>query len=498
MEETLKSKSGYSSRFALLCVLIGGSVGTGNLWRFPRLVAGNGGGAFILVMVVCVFLSALPLLYVENFMGRASRHAAPAAFRDVVGPKYTWMGMFSTVVYILMTAYYMVVLAWCLYYAGMSLTKSYFGVDKTVLFDSVTNGNPVTVVIWITALVLLYIGISKQQFLERVASVLLPLLFAILIGLVVYALTRPGAMEGLKYAFRLEPKALVDIATWKEALTQCAWSIGPGTMMMITAAMVSDKNGDIALNTHVQAFGDMTVALLGTVCVLPIIFVNAVSVDAATTVCQQGNNGLTFLALTGMFESMPAGNLVGTGFFLCLSFAAFTSATLMTMCGVNVLIDAGMSRKKASLILVVFMGVVGIPSVLSQAFLTNQDNVWGFGLVFGSLFLGIAAMKFGAEKIRSQFVNPVSDLRINRSFNLLAPLVAPLLITLVLAIWLFESLSWTENPWTLFSTSSTGTILYQWAAVAIICILASKWYNKKIKHTYYNGENFPDMPDGLL
>lgn len=498
MEETKATKnSGYSSRFALICILIGGSVGTGNLWRFPRLV-GQMGGAFILVMVACVFLSALPLLYVENFMGRATRHAAPAAFRDIVGPKYTWLGMFSTVVYILMTAYYMVVLAWCVYYAGMSLTGSYFGVDKDALFTVVTNGNPGTVAIWLAALVLLYIGISKQAFLEKVFSVLLPLLFIILIGLVIYALTRPGAVEGLKYAFRLEPERLVDIRTWKEALTQCAWSIGPGTMMMITAAMVSHKDGDIALNTHVQAFGDMTVALLGTVCVLPIIFANAASVEDASQVCGLGNNGLTFLALTEMFENMPGGNVVGCGFFLCLSFAAFTSATLMTMCGVNVLIDAGMSRKKGSLILVIFMAIVGIPSVLSQDFLTNQDNVWGFGLVFGSLFLGIATYKFGAEKMRSRFINPVSDIQVNKSFNVLAPLVAPLLIMAVLAIWMFESLSWTENPWTLFSTSSTGTILYQWAAVAIICILVSRWYNNKVKHTYYNGESYPDMPDGLL
>lgn len=89
-------KSGYSSRFALICVLIGGSVGTGNLWRFPRLVANTGGAAFIIVMTVCVFLTALPLLYVENFMGRATRHSAPGAFHDICGKKYTCLGMFAT------------------------------------------------------------------------------------------------------------------------------------------------------------------------------------------------------------------------------------------------------------------------------------------------------------------------------------------------------------------------------------------------------------------
>ena len=231
-------KSGYSSRFALICVLIGGSVGTGNLWRFPRLVANTGGAAFIIVMTVCVFLTALPLLYVENFMGCATRHSAPGAFHDICGKKYTCLGMFATLAYLLMLAYYLVVLAWCLRYAGMSLTGGYFGVDKEALFTSVTTADPATIGVWVVALVLVYFGIAKQEALEKVSSILMPCLFGLLIGLVVYALTRKGAYDGLKYSFTLNPKSLVDINIWKEALTQVAWSIGPGTMMMITAAMV--------------------------------------------------------------------------------------------------------------------------------------------------------------------------------------------------------------------------------------------------------------------
>lgn len=492
-----KPKSGYSSRFALLCVLIGGSVGTGNLWRFPRL-AGQMGGTFIIAMVICVFVTVLPLLYVENFLGRATRHSAPGAFKDVAGPKYTWLGMFATVAYILMTAYYMVVLAWCVHYSGMSLTKSYFGVDKQALFDDITNANPTTIVIWLVALVLLYFGISKQKLLEKISSILLPTLFVILIFLVIYALTRPGAVGGLKFAFRFNAHGLIEVNTWKEALTQCAWSIGPGTMMMVTAAMVSAKDQDTTLNSHVQAFGDMTVALLGTLCVLPIIFANAASVSEASQICEMGNNGLTFLALTGMFEQMPAGNIVGMLFFICLSFAAFTSATLMTMCGVNVLIDLGMSRKKGARILVIFMGLVGIPSAMSQDFLTNQDNVWGFGLVWGSLFLGLVIRKFGAEKARTQFINPVSDIKINKSFDVLATVVAPVLVTAVLILWMVQSVGWTDDPWALISTSSTGTIIYQWIFIAIVCMIFSRYYNNHIKHTYYNGETFPEMPEGLL
>ncbi len=492
-------KSGYSSRFALICVLIGGSVGTGNLWRFPRLVANTGGAAFIIVITVCVFLTALPLLYVENFMGRATRHSAPGAFHDICGKKYTCLGMFATLAYLLMLAYYLVVLAWCLRYAGMSLTGGYFGVDKESLFTTVTTANPATIAVWAVALILVYFGIAKQEALEKVSSILMPCLFGLLIGLVVYALTRKGAYEGLKYTFTLDPKSLVDINIWKEALTQVAWSIGPGTMMMITAAMVSHKDGDITLNSHVQAFGDMTVAMLGTVCVLPIIFANALTPEAAKEICASGNNGLTFMALTEMFESMAGGRFVGCAFFLCLSFAAFTSATLMAMCGVNILIDCGMSRKKGSLIVVLFLAIVGLPSAINPDILNNQDNVWGFGLMWGSLFLGIAAMKFGAKKMRTKFLNPVSDIKISKTFDILAPYVAPLLVLAVLVVWMVSSIGWSDTPWAMtFTGVTTGTILYQWIVVFIASIFLSRWYNKKIVANYYDGEEFPEMPEGLL
>ena len=349
------------------------------------------------------------------------------------------------------------------------------------------------------ALVLVYFGIAKQEALEKVSSILMPCLFGLLIGLVVYALTRKGAYEGLKYTFTLDPKSLVDINIWKEALTQVAWSIGPGTMMMITAAMVSHKDGDITLNSHVQAFGDMTVALLGTVCVLPIIFANALSPEAASEICASGNNGLTFMALTEMFEGMAGGRFVGCAFFLCLSFAAFTSATLMAMCGVNILIDCGVSRKKGSLIVVLFLAIVGLPSAINPDILNNQDNVWGFGLMWGSLFLGIAAMKFGAKKMRTKFLNPVSDIKINKTFDILAPYVAPLLVLAVLVVWMVSSIGWSDTPWAMtFTGVTTGTILYQWIVVFIASIFLSRWYNKKIVANYYDGEEFPEMPEGLL
>ena len=165
----------------------------------------------------------------------------------------------------------------------------------------------------------------------------------------------------------------------------------------------------------------------------------------------------------------------------------------------KILIDCGVSRKKGSLIVVLFLAIVGLPSAINPDILNNQDNVWGFGLMWGSLFLGIAAMKFGAKKMRTKFLNPVSDIKINKIFDILAPYVAPLLVLAVLVVWMVSSIGWSDTPWAMtFTGVTTGTILYQWIVVFIASIFLSRWYNKKIVANYYDGEEFPEMPEGLL
>ena len=498
MTSEKKSKGAYASRFGLLCVLIGGSVGTGNLWRFPRLVAEYGGGAFIVVMLIALLLIGIPLVYVENAAGRATRHSAPGAFRDMIGPRFTWMGTYATMAYFMMNSYYLVVLAWCVRYMLMSVTGGYFGEDKETLFDTMTNGNLGTVLCWIAVLLLLYVCVRTQAGLEKAAKLIMPVLFGILIVLIFYAVTREGAVEGLKYAFDFDPSALVSPSVWMEAITQVVWSIGPGTTLIIAISKYTAKDEDIALNSRVQAFGDMSFALLGTIVVLPCIFAFAASSQEAMAVCRSGNNGLTFIGLTNMFESMPGGAVVGTFFFMALSFAAFSSVISVTTCFSNVFIDVGMKRKKAIIIAVAAQAVVGLPSILSQDFLTNQDNAWGFGLIFGTMFIGFLAHKFGTEKMRTKLINPVSDIKIGRSFNVLAGVVAPLTVLIVLIAWSVSIIGGDSQWWNPFAVSSFGTMFMQWLIVFAAALALNKTLNAKIRKKYFNGEDFGEIPEEVL
>lgn len=199
-----------------------------------------------------------------------------------------------------------------------------------------------------------------------------------------------------------------------------------------------------------------------------------------------------------MFEVMPGGRVIGTIFFLCLTFAAFSSAALMATCFSNALIDIGFTRKKAVISVVIGLSLFGIPSVLNQDYLTNQDNTWGYGLVFGTAFLGFLAHKYGEKKMRTQLIDPVSDIKASKTFDFLAGKLAPIVIMIVIIAWCVQAVGWNDQWWDPFAVSGLGTMVYQWAIVFILSIGLNKKINQNIKHKYFNGEEFGDIPDEIL
>ena len=126
-------KLGYSSQLAFVISLIAGSVGTGNIWRFPRVAAANG-GAFVLAYIIMMFIVIIPVMMGEHFMGRRSRRGAPGTFKLIAGKKATWLGTIVAFIMAMTAAYYSAVLAWIVYYVGLSFTKGYYGADKAALF----------------------------------------------------------------------------------------------------------------------------------------------------------------------------------------------------------------------------------------------------------------------------------------------------------------------------------------------------------------------------
>lgn len=231
MDEKKTTKGrGFSSPLMMAISLIAASVGTGNIWRFPRVMATNGGSAFVVAYVVIMLIAVIPVMMGEHVIGRCTRKGLPGAFRDFLGSrKATWLGTFVEWVVIITIAYYTVVVAWIFQYLGKSITGSCFVEDKAGLFASVSDHNWVSVLIYIAIQVFCCWGAYKGiKAIEQSTKILLPILFACVIILAVRTVTLPGATAGLNFMFNLKFSDLLNYKIWLEALTQCLWSAGPG------------------------------------------------------------------------------------------------------------------------------------------------------------------------------------------------------------------------------------------------------------------------------
>ncbi len=493
-----KKSGGFNSRLGLMMTLIGGSVGTGNIWRFPRMAALNGGGAFVIALIIASFVIAIPILNAEMLLGRATRHSGAGAFRDFIGEKYTWMGTFMVSICMLITAYYMAILGWVFRYIGMSITGSYLGQDLAQVFERTVNGNLLTYiwfVIPVLALaVVLYKGIDS---IEKVNMFMIPALFLICTILAIRAVTLPGALEGVKYFFNIDWKYLTIPTTWLNALSQCSWSIGPGFCLTLAYAVYTQPKSDLSLNTSLQVFGNQSFAMMAGLMVLPAVFAMAPSTEAAYAACASGNQGLTFITLTGMFQEMPGGRILSVLFFIGLAFAAFTSAIGMCNVGQTFLMDFGWSRKKAVIGTVAFVLIVGTPSALSLRIFNNQDWVWGVALLLSTIFLGFAMNRYGLEKVRTTFLlQPENEWKMGRWWNLCAGWIAPIMTVIMIVWWMAQSIAWfPDDWWNPANPDGLATVVLQASLLLALLLLTNRKVARSIRKKYFNGKDFPEIPE---
>ena len=220
----------FSSRSGLILAGLGMAVGTGNLWRFPRVAAENGGAAFLIPWLLFLFLWSLPLLIAEFGLGRGSRRGVIGAFADLVGRRCAWMGGFVAVTSVMILFYYSVVTGWTLKYFAATLLGSLQGSTAEEYWTSYSASiwQPLGFQIVSVLIAAAIISRGVVAGIERANRVLIPLLFALLVVAVVRSVTLPGAGRGLGFLFNPDLTLLGSYRTWLEALTQSAWSTGAG------------------------------------------------------------------------------------------------------------------------------------------------------------------------------------------------------------------------------------------------------------------------------
>ncbi|MCK4549767.1 MAG: sodium-dependent transporter, partial [Candidatus Krumholzibacteria bacterium] len=250
-------KETFTSRWSLLLAALGMAVGTGNIWRFPRVIAQNGGAPFLIPWIIFLFLWSIPLLMIEFGIGKKTRMGTIGAFGSM-NRRHTWMGGFVGFCTLAITFYYCVVTGWCFRYTFASLVDivsgwsgsdgclpggGLWGSERTSFWTSFNASGWQPVLFHLIGVLagsyIIYRGVVNG--IERANRILLPALFLLLIVAVVRAVSLPGASAGLEFLFGMRWGALLDYRIWLQGLTQSAWSTGAGWGLILTYAVYMRK-----------------------------------------------------------------------------------------------------------------------------------------------------------------------------------------------------------------------------------------------------------------
>ncbi len=476
----------FSSRWGIILAALAMAIGAGNLWRFPRL-AGQYGGSFIILWILFLLIWSIPILLAEFSIGKKFHKGVIGAYAGIGGKSFTWMGFFITACTVFITFYYSIVTGWALRYLGFSIQElwhSWSGGKSLaqrlsaqpdyldIYWTGISNGDPVTIGLYIISVLLgaalLARGIQKG--LERVNKILIPSLFLLLIVISIVALSMENGVKGLDYMFSVNFNHFEDPKVWIEALSQSAWSTGAGWGLMMTISSYSRDHEDVTLNTFVGAFGNNTASLAAGMAILPAVFALAPSEEAAITYLQSGNQALTFTIIPKLFAQVPAGELLSLFFFLAFFLAAFSSLLPMIEMFIRVLGDLGLTRRVAGVRVAFFCVIFGFPSAYSLDFFSNQDWVWGIGLIISGLFIVFAAARYGFRKFKREYIDVDSDFKISSHYFMLC-MGFNILLGFILVYW-WMSQGYSEYPWldensnwNVISVYSNATIITQWILV---------------------------------
>jgi len=484
----------FSSRIGLLLCVLGIAVGTGNIWRFPRIAAQNAGedgaGAFLVAWLVFLFVWSVPLIIAEYALGRSGRMGVVGTFAKIAGKNFAWMGAFVGFVATAIMFYYSVVAGWCVYYlvqmaieplplstaAAQAAWDGFQGSGFPVVFHALAMGLG-AFVIW-----------NGIRSIERANRFLIPALLLIVLVSLARTLTLDGASEGIAFLFTPDWSTLAQPRVWLEALTQNAWDTGAGWGLILTYGAYMQGRHGVVKNAVITGVGNNTVSLLAAVIIFGTVFAILGAEMSKSEILEimkssgPAATGLTFIWMPQLFAKMPGGNLFAILFFLGLSFAAFSSLIAMIELSTRILVDFGVARRQAILGVCLVGFTLGVPSAINLDFFANQDFVWGVALMISGAFVAFAVIRHGATRFRQECIdNQSDDWRAGPVWDKLISLVIPLLAAVLLGWWLYQAAAvYAPDRWfDPLDPFSLMTCLVQWSVPLMVFILLNRWMAQK-------------------
>ena len=454
METHHNKRSTFSGKLGFVLSAAGASVGLGNIWRFPYLAAKYGGGIFLLIYIILALTFGYTMIMAETTLGRMTRKSPVGAYASFGKSKWlSFGGWINAIIPVLIVPYYSVIGGWVIkylfsYVIGQGSELAADGYFSAFISDGVST-EICFVIFALLTVGIIYAGVRNGV--ERVSKFMMPILVVLSVIIAVYSVTRPGALEGVKYF--LIPN--VENFSWMTVVTamgQMFYSLSIAMGILITFGSYMKKDISIEGSTRNVEIFDTAIAIMAGLMIIPAVF--AFSGGDAESL--QAGPALMFITIPKVFASMGFGNFVGILFFLLVLCAALTSSIALTESAVSTFQDElGWSRKKAALIVGVIMIALGTLSCLGYGPLAGvrilkMQFLDFFDFLTNSVMMPIAAIAtclliskvVGTKKIEEEVLLENGTFRRKRIFNFMIRYLCPIFAAIILISSVANAFGW--------------------------------------------------------
>ena len=455
METKKNKRSTFSGKIGFVLSAAGASVGLGNIWRFPYLAAKYGGGIFLLIYILLALTFGYTMIVAESALGRMTRKSPVGAFK-AFGKKAGWLsfgGWINAIIPVLIVPYYSVIGGWVIKYLieyvkgnGTKLAADgYFS-------EFISNGASTEicfVIFCMFTLSIIYAGVRNG--IERVSKFMMPILVVLSVIIAIYSVTRPGAIEGVKY-FLVPNLKNFSWMTVVAAMGQMFYSLSIAMGILITFGSYMKKDSSIEDSTRNVEVFDTAIAIMAGLMIIPAVF--AFSGGDPDTL--QAGPALMFITIPKVFANMGFGTVVGILFFLLVLFAAVTSSIALTESAVSTFEDEiGWSRRKSTAVIGIIMIALGTLSCLGYGPLAfvkiiGMQFLDFFDFLTNLVMMPIAAMMtsifvskvVGIDRIEEEIRHGEAAFRRKKIFVVMIKYLCPIFAMIILASSVANAFGW--------------------------------------------------------
>lgn len=395
----------WTHRWTYILATTGAAVGLGNIWKFPYIAGENGGGAFVLMYLICILMFGVPIMMAEVLLGRKGRanpvHAVLSQARAAGASKlWAFIGLMGVAAGIMILMYYSVVAGWSLEYVFQSASSAYIGQDAQIIagrFGDLAQDSE-RQLLWHSVFILAtatIVGLGVTRGIGNAVNILMPILFALLLLLLWYAFKNGEFQKGLNFMFAADFSKLTSqsvlIAMGHAFFTL---SLGMGTVMVYGSYMSNDQS--ISSAVIVVAGLDTLIALIAGMAIFPLVFASGLAPGSGP--------GLLFETLPIAFSGMWGGAFFGTGFFVLVAIAALSSSISLIEPGIAWLEKLGSSRLLATVGLSLLCWLGGVASIYSSEVFDRLDYLTAnIMLPLGGLLIALfVGWKLGYTRVRKE------------------------------------------------------------------------------------------------